>query len=247
MIDPVDVKRSYRFEQGFTFELNLFGDSRRAAPGVRRQARRRAPGPSRHLSRFDVAKGNGTGGFRAVIFDLGGVVFPSPFEAFDAYDHGNGLSHGNGARADPHEQRDRRVGRARTGRAHDRRVRDAQLEAEADSRGLRARRPRADGRRSAPGSGRGPRWLRAIERIRAHGLRTAALTNNWAATDGRQSPERLRRPHVRRRRRVGGRGLRKPDPRIYELVLRPARRPAPPTPCSSTTSASTSSRRARWA
>jgi enoyl-CoA hydratase len=22
-IDPVDVKRSYRFEQGFTFELNL--------------------------------------------------------------------------------------------------------------------------------------------------------------------------------------------------------------------------------
>ncbi|MCU1430458.1 MAG: Enoyl-CoA hydratase [Actinomycetia bacterium] len=26
-IDPVDVKRSYRFEQGFTFELNLSGDS----------------------------------------------------------------------------------------------------------------------------------------------------------------------------------------------------------------------------
>ncbi len=26
-IDPVDVKRSYRFEQGFTFELNLEGDS----------------------------------------------------------------------------------------------------------------------------------------------------------------------------------------------------------------------------
>jgi enoyl-CoA hydratase len=24
-IDPVDVKRSYRFEQGFTFELNLDG------------------------------------------------------------------------------------------------------------------------------------------------------------------------------------------------------------------------------
>jgi len=26
-IDPVDVKRSYRFEQGFTFELSLWGDS----------------------------------------------------------------------------------------------------------------------------------------------------------------------------------------------------------------------------
>ena len=27
MIDPVDVKRSYRMEQGFTFEINLYGDS----------------------------------------------------------------------------------------------------------------------------------------------------------------------------------------------------------------------------
>ena len=26
-IDPVDVNRSYRFEQGFTFELNLAGVS----------------------------------------------------------------------------------------------------------------------------------------------------------------------------------------------------------------------------
>jgi enoyl-CoA hydratase len=32
-IDPVDVKRSYRFEQGFTFELNLSG-----VPGAARQA-----------------------------------------------------------------------------------------------------------------------------------------------------------------------------------------------------------------
>ena len=29
-IDPVDVNRSYRFEQGFTFELNLMGEGDRA-------------------------------------------------------------------------------------------------------------------------------------------------------------------------------------------------------------------------
>ncbi|MCB9662968.1 MAG: enoyl-CoA hydratase family protein [Alphaproteobacteria bacterium] len=29
-IDPVDVRRSYRFEQGFTFELNLLGEGDRA-------------------------------------------------------------------------------------------------------------------------------------------------------------------------------------------------------------------------
>ena len=32
--------------------------------------------------------------FHAVIFDLGGVVFPSPFEAFDAYDRETGLAPG---------------------------------------------------------------------------------------------------------------------------------------------------------
>ena len=34
-IDPVDVKRSYRYEQGFTFELNLTGVSAAARAGVR--------------------------------------------------------------------------------------------------------------------------------------------------------------------------------------------------------------------
>ena len=34
-IDPVDVKRSYRYEQGFTFELNLTGVSARGPAGVR--------------------------------------------------------------------------------------------------------------------------------------------------------------------------------------------------------------------
>jgi len=29
-IDPIDVNRSYRFEQGFTFELNLLGEGDRA-------------------------------------------------------------------------------------------------------------------------------------------------------------------------------------------------------------------------
>ena len=38
-IDPVDVKRSYRFEQGFTFELNLSGGQRRGPRRLRREAR----------------------------------------------------------------------------------------------------------------------------------------------------------------------------------------------------------------
>ena len=40
-IDPVDVKRSYRFEQGFTYELHVRRRGRRAAGRLRREARRR--------------------------------------------------------------------------------------------------------------------------------------------------------------------------------------------------------------
>ena len=40
-IDPVDVKRSYRFEQGFTFELNLAGVADEARDAFVDEARRR--------------------------------------------------------------------------------------------------------------------------------------------------------------------------------------------------------------
>jgi hypothetical protein len=46
-IDPVDVKRSYRFEQGFTYELHVRGRGRRAAGRLRREDTRRRH-PTRH-------------------------------------------------------------------------------------------------------------------------------------------------------------------------------------------------------
>lgn len=65
-----------------------------------------------------------------------------------------------------------------------------------------------------------PEMLEALRRIRVHGLRTAALTNNWATSDGDRSGTRFDR--------LGSyfdvvvesavEGLRKPDPRIYELT-----------------------------
>ena len=91
--------------------------------------------------------------------------------------------------------------------------------------------------------------IRAIRAIRAHGLKTAALTNNWpgaADTNGdagtaggfgglRDDTDPLFDIVVE----SAVEGLRKPDPRIYELVVRPARRSSRPRRCSSTTSAST--------
>jgi putative hydrolase of the HAD superfamily len=155
--------------------------------------------------------------YRAVIFDLGGVVFPSPFEAFDAYDHGNGLSKGTMRGLIRRSSEEGAWAALERGElTMDEFV--TALEAEADAAGFRL-----DARKlmALIGSGLGPRpeMTRAIERIRAHGLRTGALTNNW-------SDERRRAPHALHDLDLfdavvesAVEGLRKPDPRIYALTL----------------------------
>ena len=62
-----------------------------------------------------------------------------------------------------------------------------------------------------------PRMLGAVQRIRAHGLRTAALTNNWLMEDKDEEREMLRR-HFDAFIESSRTGLRKPDPRIFELT-----------------------------
>jgi len=164
-----------------------------------------------------------------VLFDLGGVVFPSPFEAFDRYDERSGIPVGftrsvvrvsseSGAWAALER------GELSLGEFH------AALETEA----LAAGHPIDAAQMMATigeGGGARPAMLAAIERLRGAGLRVGALTNNWADA-GLTSPERedevapLDGPAglvardlfdtVVESSKVG---LRKPDPRIYELAL----------------------------
>ena len=63
-----------------------------------------------------------------------------------------------------------------------------------------------------------PRMLAAVRTIRERGLRVGALTNNWVA-DGRRPTDGLR-AHFDIFVESAVVGLRKPDPRIYELVCR---------------------------
>ena len=155
--------------------------------------------------------------YRAVIFDLGGVVFPSPFEAFDAHDREAGFPDGTvrgiirtssetGAWAALER------GELPLPEFH------AQLEAEAREVGFQLDAARL---MAAVASGFGPRpaMATAIQRIRAAKLRTAALTNNWPRPDGAEFPPTgsgLGFDVVIESAVVG---LRKPDPRIYELAL----------------------------
>src|SRR2546427_12994759 len=68
-----------------------------------------------------------------------------------------------------------------------------------------------------------PRMLAAVRTIRERGLRAGALTNNWVA-EGRRPTDGLR-AHFDVFVESAVVGLRKPDPRIYELVCRELRVP----------------------
>ena len=161
-----------------------------------------------------------TTNYRAVIFDLGGVVFPSPFEAFDAYDRRRRARARHRPRAHQDEQRDRRVGRARARRADDDRLLRRARGRRRRRPGSRSTRARLMGDDREPASGRGRRWRARSTRIREAGLRTAALTNNWPRPDDGAPVDRTANTlgfDVVIESAVVG--LRKPDPRIYELVL----------------------------
>ena len=153
----------------------------------------------------------------AVIFDLGGVVFPSPFEAFDAYDAETGLEPGTVRALIKTSSESGAWAALERGELT---MPDfyAAVGAEADAAGFAL-----DGARlmSMIASGFGPRpaMARAITRIREEGLGTAALTNNWPRTDENApstNGNALGFDVIVESALVG---LRKPDPRIYELVL----------------------------
>ncbi|MFA5883174.1 MAG: HAD-IA family hydrolase [Acidimicrobiia bacterium] len=165
--------------------------------------------------------------YRAVIFDLGGVVLPSPFDAFRAYERRHGL---------PHRFISTVIVQGGEHGAWSRFER-GELGSDAFEAAFAAECAAAGGRVSVsdlfsamrggePGAAPGPHpeMVAAIRAIRAEGLRTAALTNNWADDDGAThvsgtSPLALQLAELFDTIVESAReGLRKPDPRIYELT-----------------------------
>ncbi len=153
------------------------------------------------------------------MFDLGGVVMPSPLDAFRAYEAATGL---------PHRFLSEVVVQTGDGGAWSRLERGELTMAEfADE--FAAECSAAGGTvvveelfaEVHAGSGPRPEMLTAIGRIREEGLKTAALTNNWRpddsdATVGSRTPILGDVFDVIVESAIEG--LRKPDPRIYELT-----------------------------
>jgi putative hydrolase of the HAD superfamily len=151
--------------------------------------------------------------YRAVIFDLGGVVLGSPLHAIAAYERDLGI---------PGSFINRVVFETAPHGAWSRLERGEltldefypAFEADCDAAGQRIS---ASAMMSRIGESTVPRraMLDAIAAIRRQGLLAAAITNNWIAEDNGTS---ILRPHFDVFIESSVVGLRKPDPRIYELA-----------------------------
>jgi putative hydrolase of the HAD superfamily len=150
------------------------------------------------------------------VFDLGGVVFPSPIDGFRVYEREHGLPHrflSEVVLADPDEGAWSRLERGELSVVEFCRA----FETECAAAG---RRVDAAALMASISTGFEPRaeMIDALRAIRARGLATAALTNNWAADGGDERTfdalDNLFDVVVE----SATEGMRKPDPRIYELV-----------------------------
>jgi len=156
------------------------------------------------------------GAHRAVIFDLGGVVMGSPLEAIAGYERELGI---------PAGFVNRLVAASGPGGAWSRLERGelalegfyAAFDRECGAAG-HAISARTLMERIGTVATPRPSMLAAIRRIRARGLATAALTNNWVG-DGAREPSDWLGDHFDVVVESSAVGLRKPDPRIYALVL----------------------------
>jgi putative hydrolase of the HAD superfamily len=159
---------------------------------------------------------------RAVLWDFGGVVLSSPFEAFNRYETERGLpldTIRSINATDPDTNAWARFERSEISVAQF----DRAFAEEARARGLEIR--GADVLSLLRGDIR-PEMVHALDRVRAHGFRTACLTNNMSGGDGRRDVATTDREAaieavmarfdaVIESSKVG---VRKPEARFYEIA-----------------------------
>jgi len=153
--------------------------------------------------------------FRAVIFDLGGVVLDSPLHAIAAYERELGIPSGFVNRVVVDTGPAGAWSRLERGELS-RQAFEGIFEAECRSAGHAISAATMLERIALCGPR--PRMLEAITKIRGSGRRVAALTNNWAHEGAGGSETDALRNLFDVFVESSKLGLRKPDPRIYEHV-----------------------------
>ena len=154
---------------------------------------------------------------RAVIFDIGGVIQESPLEFIKDFEGRNGLPEGffagivgnYAARPDGAWQR---LERGELLLDEFCRIFDSEIASLGYSVSTAAMMLEMADYVVAR-----PKMLEAVRRIRAHGIRAGGLTNNWLMEDKAEEHQGLE-SHFDAYIESSRTGLRKPDPRIYELA-----------------------------
>jgi putative hydrolase of the HAD superfamily len=151
--------------------------------------------------------------FEAVLWDFGGVILSSPFEAFNAYEADTGLPRDfirSVNATDPHDNAWAHLERSDVSpEEFDRLFAD-------ESEALGHRVPGADVLGLLSGSVR-PEMVIALDRVIAAGFKTACLTNNVLGGEARPEVDAVmtRFGHVVESSKVG---CRKPETRFYEIA-----------------------------
>lgn len=154
-------------------------------------------------------------GLRAVVFDIGGVIQDSPLHAIARYEDDHGLPPGSISRAVV------TVGEAGAWSRLERGELTVESFCAPFERDCRAHGVTVDASRLmqyiAEAGRERPIMLRAVRRLRDHGLRVGALTNNWATERAPAGPHPIGQ-HFDALVESRAVGMRKPDPRIYRLM-----------------------------
>jgi len=155
----------------------------------------------------------GSNAYRAVIFDIGGVVVGSPLDAIARFERDAGVPEGlvsrivleNGAQGAWARLERGELGLEEFFPLFERECLEA-------GHRISARKLM---KRIAHASEPRPAMFEAIRRIRARGLKTAALTNNWiGGWEGREPVHSFFDAFIE----SSVVGVRKPDPRIYRIA-----------------------------
>jgi putative hydrolase of the HAD superfamily len=155
--------------------------------------------------------------YRAVIFDLGGVVLGSPLHAIAEFEREHGIPAGFVNRVVVDTGAAGAWSRLERGLlALDEFIPAFEADCRAAGREISAG---AMMLRMAQASEPRPVMLEAVRRIRASGRLAAALTNNWAS-EQRDDGTRALREHFDAFFESSVLGLQKPDPRIYQHACR---------------------------